>query len=204
MRRPESKLDVLEIIGPYLDRSLAEPVPQQVVAAIKKDSIDQKVSIPAIIAWRVYQEGLGLSKHFERTFHLPRGFLEGEETLTCFSMLYSVASGHIRDVESYIRGEEVTEQATQEAVKQRFLANPQETDTLTYAANLHVILTSLVQLMKDDSTGFAVVDRIAYGPPIPNSPFTILHQYPPMVKIIQIGAERYKSLYRAISQLPTP
>lgn len=203
MMLQESKLAVFEKVIPYLEKGLANPVPQLVAVTIKRDSIEQKVSLPAIIARRINLEGLGLAEHFEKILELPRGFLEGEEPLTRFSMLYSMASGHIRDVEDFIRGTDVVEEATGEVIKQQYIRSD-EPFISTYAAGLHIILATLAQDMKEDPTGIRLVDRIAYGTPIPNSPLTILHQHPPVVRIIQIGADRYKNLYRAVSTQSSP
>lgn len=201
MRRPgpESRLAIFGFIAPLLESTITGPIPPEVVATIRRDAVDHRQSLPITLALRIYQEGLKMQANFERIFQLPKGYLGGNDTLVSFPILYSMAPGHIRDVEAYLKSTSAVEEAAQQAAR-RLPLTTQEPHLSTYVADLTLAFNTLTGLMRTDPTGFQLVDRIAYGTPIPNSPMTVIHQYPPLVKIIQVGAERYKSLYRAVSK----
>lgn len=203
MSLPENREQIFNLLAPLMEQSLTIPVTSEIVEAIRSESAEHLAGLPATIANRVYREGLVLTSKYEQIFKLPQGTL-GDNNLLGLPRLYGLAPGHILEVERHRQSETVIEEVTAEAVNRGFIKN-QQLGTAVYVAEAHIVLASYVQLMEDDPTGFKLVDRIAYGEPLKDSPlFFIYSQFPAGLRIVRVGAERYKKLYEAVSKQTPP
>ncbi len=191
----EDRIGLYQVIVGALEQTQSTPVSERVIAAIDEEKVGR--GLPVAIARYILQEGPRLERSFQQSLNLPSGTFEGGLQITSFSYLYSLAPGQILEVAAYTAGEEVVEKNIEAGIRE--LGVSTQAYTPVEVAETHIMLTNLEQLMRDDPTGFRLVDHIAYEPPIPNSPLTIIHQYPTLVRIIRLGAERYKTLYRAAS-----
>lgn len=188
---------------PHLERYATQPVPEDVTVAITRWMRQSRISLPDAVARAVRFEADFVEKAYEgdcQALQIPMPPLELRP-----STLFAYGSGCVQLAEDQLRFGGVIERALQESIasygEQTILAG----DTLdTKAAEGHIITNRWVQELMKDPSGFSLVDKIASGElPSQLAPSIIKPREIPYVRVIELGAKRYKSFYRqAFTSVP--
>jgi hypothetical protein len=197
--RPSYSFLLKNAVIPGIEKTImVEPIVKATEASIDQ-RLQQGSSLPNAIAAYLQWEGEAFQDQFEADIGLPKQ----EILFTNFSALYATAATTIIVAEELIGTDDALEEITQ-AYSEEFGVDPDKNPEALakFTAEFHIFAQKWVELLKKDPTGFELVDHVAYGTPHPRSPLQIISEYSELMRIVQIGAERYKLIYTAMTQAP--
>lgn len=192
----ESPGNILErVVIPGLEENAKTPPTADITDEIRQSMTDLELSLPVAVGRRVVREGEGLEDGLLQLRILqppPSGMLGIGE-------IYSLAPGLIEQVEEFIRGTLAAEAATEALPTFLGRDEPLPPDhSIQHSAGAHIVLSNYAAILERDGTGFKLVDHIAYDPPAEYSPLAAIRMHRPLARLIELGAERYKTIYTAL------
>ncbi len=182
-----------------LERYATQPVPEDAKLAILRWR-QSGSSLPHAAAQAVVYEAKVLEKFYDRNCDALEIPIPPEELR--LSTLYPYASDCLSVIEEHLRSGGVVEKGFEEALKRYsekcFLGRD---NPAVIIAEGHINLNSWAQRLAQNPSGFSLIDGIVSG----ELPSQLVHSIirpreMPYMRVIELGAQRYKSFYQAASK----
>lgn len=156
------------------------------------------MSLPEAVASAVAKQAEYLEKFYNENCDVLKIPIPPEELR--LSTLYGYASSYVLVAVANLRSEGIVEQGFTEAL-QRYGEKAFAGDTPEVSlAEGHIRMNSWIKQLREDPSGFSLIDGIISGELLSQLTYSIIRPREiPYMRVIELGADIYKTFYRAVS-----